>query len=53
MADELLQRAKDIDRLFVEQQVLTGKLRIGSSDTIGNQVAPYLISAFRQLHPHP
>lgn len=53
MADELLQRAKDIDRLFDEQQVLTGKLRIGSSDTIGNQVAPYLISAFRQLHPHP
>ncbi|EGR4277678.1 LysR family transcriptional regulator [Vibrio cholerae] len=53
MADELLQRAKDIDRLFAEQQVLTGKLRIGSSDTIGNQVAPYLISAFRQLHPHP
>ncbi|EPZ7319089.1 LysR family transcriptional regulator [Vibrio mimicus] len=53
LADELLQRAKDIDRLFDEQQVLTGKLRIGASDTVGNQVAPYLISAFRQLHPHP
>ncbi|MEH0371723.1 LysR family transcriptional regulator [Vibrio mimicus] len=53
LADELLQRAKDIGRLFDEQQVLTGKLRIGASDTVGNQVAPYLISAFRQLHPHP
>ncbi|MGL4830633.1 MAG: LysR family transcriptional regulator [Vibrio sp.] len=53
LADELLQRTTDIDRLFNEQQVLTGKLRIGASDTVGNQVAPYLISAFRQLHPHP
>ncbi|MGL6026988.1 MAG: LysR substrate-binding domain-containing protein [Vibrio sp.] len=53
LADELLQRANDIDRLFDEQQNLTGKLRIGASDTVGNQIAPYLISAFRQLHPHP
>ncbi|MGC9423259.1 MULTISPECIES: LysR family transcriptional regulator [Vibrio] len=51
-ADELLGRAKDLHHLFDEDSTLSGQLRIGASDTIGNQVAPYLLSAFRQQFDH-
>ncbi|RJX74322.1 LysR family transcriptional regulator [Vibrio sinensis] len=52
VADELLHRAQDIESLFEGDQGLSGKLRIGTSDTIGNQVAPYLIRDFRQQTQH-
>lgn len=52
LADELLNRMRDIDQLFDNEESLTGQLRIGASDTIGNQVAPYLLSAFREQYQH-
>ncbi|WCP67764.1 LysR substrate-binding domain-containing protein [Vibrio tubiashii] len=52
LADELIERAQDIEQLFDNDQTLTGELRIGASDTIGNQVAPYLISDFRRHTNH-
>lgn len=51
LADELLNRTEAIGELFDNNQ-LTGQLRIGASDTIGNQVAPYLLSQFRQSWQH-
>ncbi|SMS00296.1 HTH-type transcriptional regulator CysL [Vibrio mangrovi] len=52
LADELLNRANNIDQLFDHENRLHGQLRIGASDTIGNQVAPYLLSQFRQRYQH-
>jgi DNA-binding transcriptional LysR family regulator len=52
LADELLYRARDIEQLFDHGNRLSGQLRIGASDTIGNQVAPYLLSDFRQQFQH-
>ena len=52
LADELLHRAQDINQLFDGGKTLTGELRIGASDTIGNQVAPYLLSDFRKQTMH-
>ncbi|MEF1292050.1 LysR family transcriptional regulator, partial [Vibrio sp. M260118] len=48
LADELIERAQDIAQLFDNDQTLSGELRVGASDTIGNQVAPYLLSDFRR-----
>ncbi|WP_100752865.1 LysR substrate-binding domain-containing protein [Vibrio salilacus] len=52
LADELIERAQDIEQLFDNDQTLSGLLRIGASDTIGNQVAPYLLSDFRRETQH-
>ncbi|CAM3642293.1 LysR substrate-binding domain-containing protein [Vibrio aquimaris] len=52
LADELLHRAQDINQLFDGGKTLTGELRIGASDTVGNQVAPYLLSDFRKQTMH-
>ncbi|MDF2154408.1 LysR substrate-binding domain-containing protein [Vibrio sp. CAU 1672] len=52
LADELLSRASNIEHLFSDEQSLSGQLRIGASDTIGNQVAPYLLSGFRRHTLH-
>jgi len=52
LADELLHRAQDINQLFDSDKTLTGQLRIGASDTVGNQVAPYLLRDFRQHTRH-
>ncbi|CAM3898594.1 LysR family transcriptional regulator [Shewanella aquimarina] len=52
LADELLNRASDIEHLFSDVQALCGQLRIGASDTLGNQVAPYLLSDFRRHTGH-
>jgi len=52
LADELLHRAQDINQLFVDDQPLHGQLHLGASDTIGNQVAPFLLSDFRREHGH-
>ncbi|MGF1719893.1 LysR substrate-binding domain-containing protein [Vibrio kyushuensis] len=52
LADELLHRVDDIDELFNHEQALTGQLRIGTSDTIGNHIAPKLLSGFRTKTNH-
>lgn len=52
LADELLSRTQDISSLFDEKTSLTGQLKIGSSDTIGNQVVPYLLKDFRLKTQH-
>ena len=52
LADELLRRANDINHLFNDKLPLTGQLKIGSSNTIGNHISPYLLSQFRQQTQH-
>ncbi len=52
LADELLSRSESIDKLFRQESVLTGSLKIGASETIGNQLIPYLIRDFRQQSGH-
>ncbi|MCZ4295422.1 LysR family transcriptional regulator [Vibrio sinaloensis] len=52
LADEIIERAQDIEQLFDNNQALSGQLRIGASDTIGNQLAPYLLSDFRRETHH-
>ncbi|WP_456297377.1 LysR family transcriptional regulator [Vibrio sp. AK197] len=52
LADELLQRSDDLTHLFDNTHTLAGQLHIGASDTIGNQVAPYLLSDFRRETQH-
>lgn len=52
LADEIIERAQGIEQLFDNNQVLSGQLRIGASDTIGNQIAPYLLSDFRRETSH-
>ncbi len=52
LADELLHRSEDINNLFLSNQPLHGQLKIGASDTVGNQVAPYLLRDFRQSTGH-
>jgi DNA-binding transcriptional LysR family regulator len=52
LADELLSRSRDIESLFGDEQSYRGVLRIGASDTVGNQVAPFLLSDFRDKHQH-
>lgn len=47
LVDELLNRTQDIESLFDEKTSLTGQLKVGASDTIGNQVVPYLLKDFR------
>ncbi|PAJ71948.1 LysR family transcriptional regulator [Pseudoalteromonas sp. NBT06-2] len=52
LADELLARTQDISTLFDEKSKLTGQLKIGASDTIGNQVVPFLLKDFRLETQH-
>ncbi len=52
LADELLSRSRDIESLFGDEQSYRGVLRIGASDTVGNQMAPFLLSDFRDNHQH-
>ncbi|GEA61718.1 LysR substrate-binding domain-containing protein [Vibrio comitans] len=51
IADELLHRAHSIQGLFNNSETLSGELRLGASDTIGNQLLPFLIRDFKQKHP--
>lgn len=51
LADELINRAEELSGLANANQ-LSGTLRIGASDTIGNQVIPSLLSRFRQDTQH-
>ncbi|GAL07710.1 transcriptional regulator LysR family [Photobacterium aphoticum] len=52
LADELLARSQDIEQLFSQEGPITGKLKIGSSDTVGNQVTPFLLRDFRESSGH-
>ncbi|MBY6198863.1 LysR family transcriptional regulator [Vibrio hangzhouensis] len=52
LADELLSRSRDIECLFSDEQSYQGQLRIGASDTVGNQLAPFLLSDFRHSLQH-
>ncbi|BDR33455.1 LysR substrate-binding domain-containing protein [Photobacterium damselae] len=52
LADELLARSHAIEQLFDQDSIVTGKIRIGSSDTVGNQVTPFLLRDFRQHTDH-
>ena len=52
LADEILHRAAGIDVLFRDDQPLSGNLKVGASDTIGNQVAPFILSGFRERTQH-
>ncbi len=52
LADELLTRSHAIEIIFDDTSPMKGSLKIGSSDTIGNQLVPYLLRDFRQKHQH-
>lgn len=52
LADELLARSNAIEQLFDQAGPVTGKLKIGSSDTVGNQVTPFLLRDFRASSKH-
>ncbi|SQD78187.1 LysR substrate-binding domain-containing protein [Moritella yayanosii] len=52
IADELLQRAASIDTLFQQSGQLIGELAIGASETIGNQLCPWLLAQFIQMTAH-
>ncbi|WP_153914774.1 LysR substrate-binding domain-containing protein [Shewanella sp. TC10] len=52
LADELIHRLSYINSVFADSQALTGQLRIGSSDTVGNHLTPNILSAFRQQYHH-
>ncbi len=49
-ADELLQRHSAIEDLFAEQGEISGKLKIGTSHTVGNHLLPFMIAKF---NPNP
>ena len=52
LADELLARSNDIEQMFNYAGPISGKLKIGSSDTVGNQVTPFLLRDFRRDSKH-
>ncbi|MGF1760837.1 LysR substrate-binding domain-containing protein [Photobacterium sagamiensis] len=52
LADELLARSHAIENLFDQAGPVTGKLKVGSSDTVGNQVTPFLLRDFRASTQH-
>ncbi|MBR9728426.1 LysR family transcriptional regulator [Shewanella intestini] len=49
LADELINRLQHINHIFEQEQGLSGVLRVGSSDTIGNHITPSILSGFRQV----
>lgn len=52
LADEFLSRGEVIERLFRQSGALNGALHLGCSDTVGNQVAPFLLRDFRLATGH-
>ncbi|OOE85766.1 LysR substrate-binding domain-containing protein [Salinivibrio sharmensis] len=51
-ADELLTRSDEISAALKDDSQLIGCLRLGGSDTVGNQLLPALISDFRHATAH-
>ncbi|MDD1795199.1 LysR substrate-binding domain-containing protein [Enterovibrio sp. ZSDZ42] len=52
LADELLTRSDEILKVLDTTGELSGHLRIGASDTIGNQLVPFLLRDFRNQSNH-
>ena len=52
LVDELLNRSLTIENLFNQNNRIIGKLKIGSSNTIGNQITPFLLRDFRVSSGH-
>lgn len=52
LVDELLNRADHVASFLDQDEGLSGLLRIGASDTLGNQILPFMLSAFRQQFQH-
>lgn len=50
VADEVLNRARDIASLLSKDAQLSGEIRLGASNTIGNQLLPILIRDFNHKH---
>lgn len=50
LADEMLERAEVIEHQFETNGLLSGSLHIGASDTIGNHIAPILLSKFKHQY---
>ncbi|WP_261816795.1 LysR substrate-binding domain-containing protein [Vibrio gallicus] len=51
-ANELLDRARELPQLFNQGSQLTGKIHLGASNTIGNQLLPLLVRDFTAKHPN-
>ena len=51
LADEQIERSKAITSLF-DKNNFQGKLRIGSSNTVGNHLLPNLLAEFRDIKHH-
>ena len=52
IADEMLCRSHIIEKIFDQDRPISGKLRIGASDTVGIQVAPFLLRDFQAHTTH-
>ncbi|WP_413699678.1 LysR substrate-binding domain-containing protein [Psychromonas sp. KJ10-10] len=52
LADEQIERSKLIASLFSNNTTLSGKLRIGASNTLGNHLLPLLLADFRRQFDH-
>ncbi|PWI33482.1 LysR family transcriptional regulator [Vibrio albus] len=52
VADEMLSRSHTIEKMFDQEGPVSGRLRIGSSDTVGIQVTPFLLQDFREHSGH-
>ena len=52
LADQQLEHSKTINHLFNQQTNRDITLRIGSSNTIGNHITPFLLSDFRETTQH-
>ncbi len=52
LSRELLDKLQDLDRLMNEKEgQFVGSLQLVASSTVGNYVLPYLITAFKSMHP--
>ncbi|MDG3086180.1 LysR family transcriptional regulator [Vibrio hannami] len=52
LADEIVSRSQNIGELFSGNSELSGTLNIGASDTLGNQLLPYILSEYRAKTGH-
>ncbi|MGB2078810.1 MAG: LysR family transcriptional regulator [Vibrio sp.] len=52
LVDEICHRSQDLSQVFQTQQALFGPLNLGASDTIGNQMLPFLLRDFQQQTQH-
>lgn len=53
LSDELLQRHHQLASLSNQPSALTGQLKIGASQTIGNHLLPAMLAAFNPNHQGP